>query len=270
MDQENWLDTAVSGIRFGPDRRAVREELEGHIEDKAADLMRIFPDIPDGEARERALAGMGDPEALKISLARVHKPWLGRLWVLSCLTLVPAAAVALVMVVALLVSLPDWEAREVIFGRRDAAWSREVLNRSRPATPDPNTIRVDDCLLTMERAWLVEGDSQGEDDTLQVGLRLLSPRIWVEEHYFYTRVSAVDSLGNRYAAEEAWDWINRPKHWVSGSGSPPARSVLPRLFTERYILRVGGVDRQTEWVRLEYDWMGRSFSMTVDLKEAGI
>lgn len=80
MDRTSWLDTAVSGIRFGPDRRAVRAELEGHIEDKMADLQRIFPDIPPDEARDRALAGMGDPKELKISLAKVHKPWLGWLW----------------------------------------------------------------------------------------------------------------------------------------------------------------------------------------------
>ena len=77
MDRTSWLDTAVSGIRFGPDRRAVRAELEGHIEDKTADLQRIFPDIPESEARDRALAGMGDAEELKISLSKIHKPWLG-------------------------------------------------------------------------------------------------------------------------------------------------------------------------------------------------
>ena len=47
-----WLDIAVSGIRFGPDRAAVRKELDGHIEDRMADLRRIFPNIPQEEAVE--------------------------------------------------------------------------------------------------------------------------------------------------------------------------------------------------------------------------
>lgn len=269
MEQKSWLDTAVSGIRFGPDRRAVREELEGHIEDKIADFRRIFPGISDEEARVRALAGMGDPEELKLSLAKIHRPWLGRLWVLSRLTLVLAAATGMLMGALMLTALPDWEGRSVIFGSRETAWSREVLSRSRPVTPAPNVLRIDDCLLTMERAWLVEGEHPEEGDILQVELRLLSPRIWVEEHHFFIWVSAADSGGNRYAASRYWDWTNRPEHWVSGNSSPPGQSILPRLFTERYILRVGGVDRQTEWVRLEYERMGRSFSMTVDLKEAG-
>ena len=65
MRTESWLDTAVSGIRFGPDRRAVRAELEGHIEDRMAGLRRVFPDIPAEEARDRALSAMGDLEELK-------------------------------------------------------------------------------------------------------------------------------------------------------------------------------------------------------------
>ena len=78
--QDQWLDTAVSGIRFHLDRKRVRRELEGHLEDKKADLRRIFPDIPEAEAQSRALAAMGDPEELKTALAKVHKPWLGWLW----------------------------------------------------------------------------------------------------------------------------------------------------------------------------------------------
>ena len=76
----SWLDTAVGGIRFGPDRAAVREELEAHMEDKAADLQRIFPGISREEAEERALSEMGDPAEIGKELARVHKPWLGWLW----------------------------------------------------------------------------------------------------------------------------------------------------------------------------------------------
>lgn len=88
-----WLETAVSGIRFSPDRDRVRQELRAHIEDKAADFQRIFPDITEDEARDRALAGMGDAEELKVSLARVHRPWLGYLWMLSWVL----AAAALVL-----------------------------------------------------------------------------------------------------------------------------------------------------------------------------
>lgn len=78
--KDTWLDTAVSGIRFRMDRNKVRKELEDHIEDKIAGLRRSFPDIPEEETWERVLAGMGDAEELKVSLAEIHKPWWGRLW----------------------------------------------------------------------------------------------------------------------------------------------------------------------------------------------
>ena len=84
---DRWLDQAVSGIRFGPDRAAVRAELEAHMEDKAADLQRIFPGISREEAEERALSEMGDPAEIGKKLARIHKPWLGWLWAVSCVLL---------------------------------------------------------------------------------------------------------------------------------------------------------------------------------------
>ena len=78
-----WLDTATRGIRFKPDRAAVRRELADHLEDKRADLQRIFPDLSLQEAESRALKAMGDPEELGRELARIHRPWLGYLWRLS-------------------------------------------------------------------------------------------------------------------------------------------------------------------------------------------
>ena len=40
-------------------------------------------------------------------------------------------------------------------------------------------------------------------------------------------------------------------------------------FRQDYILWVEEVPPEAEWLRLEYDWLGRSWSMTVELKEAG-
>lgn len=78
-----WLDRAAGAIRFEPDRAAVRAELAAHLEDKAADLRRIFPDITPEEARERAVREMGDAEVIGRELARIHRPWLGYLWRIS-------------------------------------------------------------------------------------------------------------------------------------------------------------------------------------------
>ena len=78
-----WLDAATKAIRFGPDRRAVRSELSAHLEDKTLDFQRIFPDLTQEEAQDRAASEMGDPAEIGKELARLHKPLLGYAWLAS-------------------------------------------------------------------------------------------------------------------------------------------------------------------------------------------
>ena len=104
---DRWLDQAVSGIRFGPDRAAVRAELEAHMEDKAADLQRIFPDMTAEEAEARALGEMGDAAELRSALAKIHRPWLGWLWQFS--RFLALAALLLLAVEAAIVLPVAWD-----------------------------------------------------------------------------------------------------------------------------------------------------------------
>ena len=80
---DKWLDKATAAIRFGPDRRTVRSELSAHLEDKALDFQRIFPDLTQEEAQDRAASEMGDPAEIGKELARLHKPLLGYAWLAS-------------------------------------------------------------------------------------------------------------------------------------------------------------------------------------------
>ena len=80
---EGWLDAATKAIRFGPDRKAVRAEFSAHLEDKALDFQRIFPDLTQEEAQDRAASEMGDPAEIGRELARLHKPLLGYAWLAS-------------------------------------------------------------------------------------------------------------------------------------------------------------------------------------------
>lgn len=81
MNADYWLDTATSKIRFTPDRKAVRRELQDHLEDRmeAGKAQGLSP----YEAETAATAAMGDPVALAEELGRIHSPWWGRLWRLS-------------------------------------------------------------------------------------------------------------------------------------------------------------------------------------------
>lgn len=213
----NWLDTAVSGIRFGPDREAVRRELAGHIEDRTADLMRVFPDIPEKEAQERALAAMGDPWEVKEELARVHTPWLGWLWTASRVLVWAALALALVLMLdSGLGSLPSrWrEFRETrTVGRalyEDGApdWEGERL----AVLQVEGEARLDRAVVSVSRAarW-----REPEGDRLYLRLRITWDRPWETNQWAMNRLWAEDDLGNTYqitsarALLDGWNWCQR-------------------------------------------------------------
>ncbi len=69
------------------ERRAIRAELTGHLEDRAEDLRQRG--MPEEEAEERAVAAMGDPEAIGRELNRQYP--LGWLIVSRCALVLAAA-----------------------------------------------------------------------------------------------------------------------------------------------------------------------------------
>lgn len=86
MNKRYWLDAATKEIRFGPDRRRVRQELEDHILDRmeAAEARGLSA----YEAEKAAVEAMGDPGPVARELGRLHRPWLGYLWRASQVLLV--------------------------------------------------------------------------------------------------------------------------------------------------------------------------------------
>ena len=185
-DRDAWLDTAVSGIRFGPDRRAVRAELEDHIEDKLAGLRRAFPNIPGEEAQERALSAMGDPEELKTELARVHRPWLGWLWQAS------QWAVVLLMFVSLCVPRDSgYRYDRSLWGRT----SEKIHHRIR----DGEQAELGGYTFRIVGAAYVDRP-EGMGDVIQVVLRASSPQSWerIDPETVLDCLTAVGPSGTRY------------------------------------------------------------------------
>lgn len=260
MDSSTWVNTAAKGIRFGPDREAVKRELWEHIEDKTLDLMRIFPGMAYEEARERAMADMGDAEEIGKELARVHKPWLGYLWRLSRVVVTFLLVVALPMAV--------WSVFYGNFGwaeRNGRNWNSSPEAEYTDLQPWDGRVKVDGYTVTMRRAlW---SNWMGEN-RVGVVVRTASPWFWDREGVtLYRRMTAVDSVGTAYlSAEDRWEGFGDPDGWTYVDGSLLGHGV----FHQDYILWVHDVPEEAEWVRLEYDWMGRAFDMTVYLKEAGI
>lgn len=283
---EDWLDTAVSGIRFGPDRKAVRAELEGHMEDKMAGLRRVFPDIPEDEARDRALAGMGDAWALKKELAKVHRPWLGYLWRASQ----ALAAVTLALVLFL-------------YGGRAAENYHPPQTDGQPPYSDyvekcyqsgidpfradgPYPAKGGDVIRTPLAALRPEGSAQAggyrfrvkqaglfrfQDNPEDLGkwwlfcqLRAMGPPWAPVSQNALWHLRAVDSSGREYASSyEVYDLRQEHVGYVMTnlcSGSWPEARIDLTIFD---------IPPGTEWIRLEYDRLGVQWSLTIPLTAEG-
>ena len=81
------------------ERTAVREEIDGHIQDHTADLLAL--DYPEDLAEQRALSAMGDPEEVGKAISRQYFPfWLaaGRL----------AAAALVLLALMVLTNAQSW------------------------------------------------------------------------------------------------------------------------------------------------------------------
>lgn len=162
-----WLETAVSGIRFKPDRAAVEQELREHIEDKTADLLRIFPGMTQEEAEERALSQMGDAEKIGKELAKVHKPWLGYLWRASKW----AAAALMLALLAVNVLKNDYfqSAGHPLWGRFSTVYGRT----------EGEKIQLGGYTFQIVGAAYVDSPEDSPyADSVQVAFRVSTPRFW--------------------------------------------------------------------------------------------
>ena len=140
MTRAAWLNAATAQIRFPPDRKRVRQELEGHWED-AVDAARRRG-LTAAEAEDEAGAALGDPTAIAAELGRLHSPWLGRLW----------RFLRICTVVVLVVLLA---------GVTDSAFRRNLLGREPDALEIPPEERVYD-EMTFTRTGLWEDLDAGE------------------------------------------------------------------------------------------------------------
>ena len=264
-----WLDRAAEGIRFRPDRAAVRAELWGHLEDKIADLQRIFPDIPPQEARDRALASMGDVDELRRSLAKIHKPWLGWLWYACRGLLALAAAVWL-----LWVGLPA-----LMEGGGDAQWKQRrqeirYVGLEQEEWAPPPSIQVGGYTLEITRAARSQerfhdnggaGKAVWECESAYLTLRLTARLPWerppgrndsLKEH-----LAAQDSAGRTYSFTASYggrrsDWEDQP--FEGGKAG---------LNWREYELYLRDITPGAEWIELHYGFGGRSFTFRVDIPE---
>ena len=214
--REAWLNTAVSGIRFYGDRRQVRQELEEHMEDKEADLRRIFPNIPETEARERALASMGDPEEVKRELAKVHRPWLGWLWTAS------KGALVVLWLLFLISGLGNHAGgvERSFWGRMSGRAMYHRIYGGEKARLGGYTFQI------IGAAYVDRPEEYSAEDSLQLTLRVSSPRFWarVDENTVLDGLTASGPDGIRRPMDEVTrvertDTEHNSSYWITSTWS---------------------------------------------------
>ena len=211
MNANYWLDTATGKIRFAPDRKAVRRELQDHLEDrmeagKAKGLSAY-------EAEQAATAAMGDPEALAEELARVHSPWWGRLWRLSQWALVIAALVTVFSALPRLWEEIRYEMQGPSFplSVEEGSYTREYYADYTKEITVPEIWDIDGSVnlghyrFTVSGAWVEEWTVSGEAPypvrQLVITLRASTWRFWeplYASQFMILDHMPADSDGNAY------------------------------------------------------------------------
>ncbi|MGI5962247.1 MAG: permease prefix domain 1-containing protein [Lawsonibacter sp.] len=274
---QSWLDTATKSIRFAPDRRAVRTELENHLEDKVEDLGRIFSDLTMEDAQNRAIGEMGDAAELGRKLAKLHRPWWGWLWtaskVLAVLSFLWLASFGVLLGEdAYLGDNPNvewWDfdglPRTANMGDEDDICYLPGDNPNQLLALEPElTKRVGGQNISLLRMALWQ--EEGGQLKLYCYLRLDTWRFWERGLLKENWMTVTDSEGNTYGLGVA-----SPEDPESGgllNGLSNAAGYGP--FHRGYELYLGDLAPDAEWVRLDYGPGKIRFSFTVELKGGSV
>lgn len=272
MNGFQWLYIATRGIRFKPDRTAVRRELEAHLEDKRTDLQRIFPELSSEEVERRAVESMGDAWEVRKQLAKIHKPWLGYLWrlsqvlaVLACLWLVSFGVLR--GDDAYLGDHPYSELWDVDDLPRTSVMGDEDDSRYLPGD-DPDqllalelgqTENVAGQNVSLRRAALWQGDDGLE---LYLYLRIDTWRFWERGVLREEWMKMTDDRGNCYALG-----VESGEHPEDGSLMNGLTMGGFGPFHSGYEVYIRDLDPEAQCIRLDYGPTQPLFSFTVELKE---
>lgn len=246
---EQWCDTAVSYIRFPPDRPAVRQELLEHMQDKYDGYMGqgMLP----ADAERRVIREMGSDRETGLLLRQIHKPYLGWVW----------RATQGLLVIALVLAgfnFWGWKSDLHISGESPLMFPQELFER----TADDSGKRVlypgctdssDGYTFTVTKAACWD-----DSDSFFFRLEVTNPRPWAGDteapRWFY----AVDNLGNYYYAYYEAD--RSIESAVAGNG------VRTNLFTDTWDMWIDNyVSWDADWLELRYDKEGRDVALRIDL-----
>ncbi len=266
----SWCHAATILIRFGPDRKAVYNELLAHLEERRDAFME--QGLNEREASTKALEAMGDAYEIAPQLAAIHRPFWGYFLRVS----------RIFLVILLVLSLkPIWDYAKNLhfydkpnahtFDVYDAAsyggdTGRTLLHLSQPDvsfSSDGSTFTLTDAVVYTEYSEYFERDRT----YLCVLIRQETKLPWTEHDGYFGYFSATgwfcarDDLGNVYPG--------KMEYHPSDAFALQSYGVQSGLFAYTHQCTINDFPVEAQWVEIYYERDGRSYALRVNLTGGG-
>lgn len=250
-----WCREAIEQVRFKPDRDKIWDELIAHIEDRTEDMKSRG--YTQEEAETRAVTAMGNPEEVGKQLNAVHKPWLGRLWIVSKVLVILTLIVSLLLAYPTVMQFQNAVENDAKEQNTVEYWMRGHSPVSRYAVD--KTMEIDGYRFTVDEvSWWRED----EDVRLAVCITVYSPifqpkpdqyngyDVGVEAFY------VVDDQGNRVAEwdDEVPDLPRKVLCYYD-----PSKVGHPRKGSCIFVY--DAYDWNPDWVEFSFDYEGKTYSV---------
>ena len=240
-----WCQTATKQIKYGPDRKAVTEELQAHLEDHYDSL--IVKGISPEEAKRQVLASMGSAEEIAPQLGAIHKPWLGYVY-----HLVKGVAIVAAVLAVLCTLLPFGSGLHMLISSRNFDFL-SANNESLDYISHPN---ISD-YAEGYHFQVTEAGYSASKSAFYCELEILYWP-WMDPCQVTKHIWAVDSRG-RYFSPEADENANSIGSIKVGGGSSSSGIQLCQLTLSIFD------PHAAQWVELHYDRDGRDIVLRIDL-----
>lgn len=264
---QTWCSRAASHIRFKGHRPAVEQELLEHMEDRFDAL--LAEGMPARDAERAVLAAMGDTDETGAALARVHKPYLGWLYVAAKWLAALSAVLAFFSSFGaeLSAQYPGFsEPFATLSTESDADYTREIAYLYPEGTAVCNGYAFSIPVATHRRViWTDEQSVLQTYESVYFVLEAAHPLPWAGfPEGMRNSLYAVDSEGNLYPNRNQKNSLNEDAE-REVCGNADGRTLL----RYRYEMWISALDPAAEWVELRYARLGCSFALRIDLAEGG-
>lgn len=269
---DDWCAKASAYVKYKPDRKAVEEELLGHIEDRCEAFLAAGMLLRDAESA--AVRAMGDADEVGRGLAKSHNPFFG--YVLTATKVLLCIAVICVLFAAFrarerLGIYPQagdalsWNESLFTDEYRETAGEGYSYRFTRTLYLEPScTVESDGYKFKVARVaeWYSDFENEeaaGEEYLMYLTVKATNPLPWAGYPEAVRWFTVTDSFGNVYDNM----WNSAYSYEKSFAGNPVSRT----LFSYTYEMWLSYYVPGAEWIELQYFRDGRSIALRIDLTE---